>query len=283
MNFHWLHPALGLLIIPVILLSKIFIKKFHTPNPWLTVCEPKLLNAMLPNNILKSKNKFLVPWVIFWTSVIIALMGPAIDYEAAASFKSNRPTIIVLDMSEKMFLGHHKTLPIQQIKLALSAWLQDKSLGPWALVLFTEEAYMAAPLSDDGNNILALLPELTPEVMPVPGYNLLAGLKEAQAMLLRSGFLSANILIITHQKPTSSDLSYLKKSATQFANIGIFTPLELTNNAIPNWLKSQNTEMVLRKDLRTMVWHDLGRWFLIPAGICLLIFFRRGYLEQLLA
>ncbi|MCA0403473.1 MAG: VWA domain-containing protein, partial [Proteobacteria bacterium] len=178
--------------------------------------------------------------------------------------------------------------------------------GQFALIVYTDEPFVASPLTDDGKTIDALLPSLNPDVMPIEGQNLSKALNMAGNLIKDAGFKEGNILVLTGNTPSKQD----ERTAKKLANMHIYTsviPFIQNKTLIPlfnelaeagkgqllpfsdreddlnAWLNSikKQQELNLNTQNNVPLWRDEGRKFLFPALIFLLPVFRRGWMQRI--
>jgi Ca-activated chloride channel family protein len=304
-EFHLLRPWWLLAFIPLLCLSVFMWKKAQTLTSWAAVCDKPLLEHLLCHTGQKRRfSRILVLGSLFW--MIISLSGPSFHRLPVPSYQFIKPRVVLLDLSEAM---QAKDLSPNRLSRALFL-LQDlfsrHDLAQLGLIAFTREPFVVSPLTDDGQTILSLLPALTPEVVPVGGYDLAAALQEAQHLITQAGYSQGDILVLTAQAPNalaiqeahdladkgirSSIVPMVKQLDFQAAfqdfataSRGLLLPYEANGNFLNNWVDTGNKTktFMLNKDQAIALWRDEGRWFLIPALLLLLPIFQRNFLSRI--
>ena len=134
------------------------------------VCDPALLPFVLETS-RAAVGRWLAPLVtIGGCFLIVALAGPAWERAPQPTFRDETPMVLVLDLSASMYADDLSPDRISRVRFKLADLLKDRDAGragATALVVFAGEAFTVTPLTDDTDTILAMLPALEPDLMPV--------------------------------------------------------------------------------------------------------------------
>ena len=272
---------------------------------WRRACDAHLL-PHVAYSAQKKRHQLTLWLILLWSiCVIFSLSGPSIYQQPVPVYQDSRAHIILLDLSTEMLNKDLSPNRLQRAKFKLTDLFKNKSNAQFALIAYTREAFVVAPLTDDAATINALIPELSPSIMPVNGNRLDNAIQEASLLITRSQITSTDILVITPVPPTSLAIESARALAakgsvvsilpliagapggefSQFARAGkgqllLFTP---TSAELEAWLVfSQQHQQTIRHAAQTAsVWRDDGRWLLLPAGFLLLLLFQRNRLEEL--
>ncbi|MDA8621904.1 VWA domain-containing protein [Psychrosphaera sp.] len=195
-DFHFLRPECFYLLIPLAILWAFKLKKQNQSDwqQWI----PEHLSATLFAGKEKNANKLLpIGLALTWTLAVTALAGPTWQKIEKPVFKSQTANIIVMDMSLSMRSTDVKPNRLTKAKfkaIDLATSLKDSDVG---LVAYAGDAFTISPLTQDARNITALIPSLSPEIMPIPGSYPLLGLEKAHSLMQQAGYLSGQIYWIT--------------------------------------------------------------------------------------
>lgn len=88
-----------------------------------------------------------------------------------------------MDMSMSMRATDLSPDRFTQARFKALDYIDGIKEGELALVSFAGDAFVISPLTQDHNNVRLLLPELSPDIMPVQGSNLEAALLLADQLL----------------------------------------------------------------------------------------------------
>lgn len=305
-NFHFLRPWWLCLFLP--LLGLIFFLWYQKPkmHAWSAICDKHLLDNLIQK---KEKGQRISSLLCIFLSVvflILSIAGPTWYKFPVATYKQIQPRVLVLDMSDNMLATDLSPDRLSRAKFKLHDLFAHKDVGQFGLIAFTSEPFVVSPLTDDGQTISALLPSLTPDIMPVNGQNLASALNEACLLIKQAGYDQGQILVLTADTPSRESIALAKKLAAngnyssimpvkadknlnplfqEFADAGGGQLLKYTADStdIEQWLNNNNrTEFALSKNEDIPLWRDEGRWFLIPALMMLLPVFRRGWIQRVL-
>jgi len=97
-------------------------------------------------------------------------------------------------MPSRLIRARYKTIDILE-------HLKEAQVG---LLTFAGESYVVSPITDDSHTIKHLVKELSPSIMPVPGYQLNIALMHAQQLLRQSHIKKGNVILLT-AGPVSED------------------------------------------------------------------------------
>lgn len=304
-DLHLLRPWWLLALIPLIILAFFLGRQKPGLQGWGAVCDSHLLAHLIQSGGGKKRSFSLLSLVVGAVFMILAGAGPSWQKLPVPTYKPVQPRVLVLDLSDSMLLSDLSPSRLNRAKFKLQDLFAKKGLGQFGLVVFTSEPFVVSPLTDDGQTIAALLPELKPDMVPVGGYNLTTALEEARSLFINAGYNQGQILVLTATTPSAQAISLARSLGQQgfvtsimpmlaqpnanplykaFANAGGGQLLRLTANSsdIDTWLdKSKSLDKAaLSKEDDIPLWRDEGRWFLIPALIFLLPVFRRGWLQK---
>jgi len=298
---HFIRPYWLFALIPILfyLIWVIYVRKQH--NPWKKICDPHLLPALLHHNY--SSNIFSnIILFLFFIIIIFSLAGPSWNKNKFTIYRNMNDLMIILDLSPNMLNIDLSPNRLVRAKFKIRDLIINAQNTQMGLVVFTKEAFVAAPLSQDANTLNFLLEELHPKMMPINGENMEQGLKQG-LMLLKQGFSHhGNLLLITASIPNADSLTLAQqiskegyhlsvlamlknnihqqfaiKQLQQLAKMGngfyySFTP---DNSDILNIIKNNHQFQTIQDDKieKTDYWQDQGPWFcllLIPFFLVIL-------------
>jgi len=125
------------------------------------------------------------------------LAGPSWQRAPSVAYRGNNAWMLVLDLSPSMMAADLTPNRITRARYALDDLLnaaQDARVG---LVAFSDEPYTVTPLTDDVATIRALLPPLSPDIMPSAGDNLAPALEQAGTLIQQGGGKDAQVVVLT--------------------------------------------------------------------------------------
>lgn len=304
-DVHFLRPFWLCAFLPLAVLAWRLFRQVPVVHAWSAICDTHLLPWLVHRNL---HSRRILPLLILLTSaifMIISLAGPTWSRFPVPTFQQTQPRVLVLDMTPAMLARDLSPDRLSRAKFKLHDLLQHRDAGQFGLVVYSGDAFVVSPLTDDGKTIDALLPSLTPSVMPVSGNRLEKALSQAAQLIKQAGSETGQILVFTSTPPSEAAINTAKtlahkgidtsiipvlgKSSTSLfkrlaaAGHGQVIPFTDTEADLNQWLAVSNTNQRYSINLQNdiPIWRDQGRWFLIPALLLLLPVFRRGWLQRI--
>lgn len=302
MTIHFIRPFWLWALVPAMLYLIWVIYSSRQMNPWRAICDSHLLPALLQQSPNTSRAIFNTTLFLLFTIAIFALAGPAWKKAQLPVYRDVSSLMLVLDLSSAMQATDLKPDRLTRAKFKIRDLINSSQNTQMGLVVFSGEAFVASPLSQDANTLNAMLDELHPQMMPISGSDIGQGLTQALTLLKQTAVQRSNLLLITASEPTNNSwiaakaireagyqlniLAMVEPSpATQptitalqeLANIGrgslfLFTTdgsdiqrILRHNNAVQT-IKDENVE-------NTTLWQDAGPWFcllLVPLVLLVL-------------
>ena len=196
-HFHFIRPWMLLSIAPafIIFFLSLYVQKRSTE--WQSLIAPHLLPHLLEGNNSPSSRAPLFSLLVLWILAIIALAGPTWNKIAQPVVQDNSALVVLFDLSPSMNTQDIKPSRLVRARLKLIDLLDLRQEGLTGLIAYAGEAHTVTPLTDDVETIKNLVPNLSPETMPVQGSNPEMAFEEAQRLLHDAGIVNGNIVFIT--------------------------------------------------------------------------------------
>ncbi|NVK24153.1 MAG: VWA domain-containing protein [Gammaproteobacteria bacterium] len=194
-QFHFLRPEWFYLLLGLAFFW--WLKLNNTgKTQWHQILPPHLSNALLGQNQQTLKqNKWLIP--ILWLIAITALAGPTWQKIEKPVYQIKRASVIVMDMSMSMRATDMKPNRLTKARFKAIDLAKNITDGEIALVAYAGDAFTISPLTPDNRNIVALIPSLSPEIMPEQGSVAVLGLTAAANLLKQAGYMTGDIYWLT--------------------------------------------------------------------------------------
>ncbi len=196
-NFHFLRPLWLLALIPVLL----FFVAMWRVNSVVTAWDKAIDKSLLPYLLDRSKNASqrtpLVLLFFAWALSILALAGPVWEQLPQPVQKREDALVIVFDLSLSMFAPDHEPNRLDLAKRKLRDILALRTEGQTALIVYAGDAHTVTPLTDDVVTIEALVPSLSPNIMPLFGSNPIEAIDLAIGLLNGTDASRGKILLMT--------------------------------------------------------------------------------------
>jgi Ca-activated chloride channel family protein len=230
-QFHFLHPAWLLALIPLGLLLWFSFKNHASGSAWEKVIDPNLLSILLQGEDKNTGN--LVKWLLGfgWLIATFALADPTWEKVSKPVFQTNTARVLVLDLSNSMLINDLKPSRLARARFKVEDILSSQFLkneeGQTGLVVFAGDAFTVSPLTRDVATIRSLLKVLTPRLLPVQGSRVDLGLKKAHELLKQAGVQNGSVLLIadgiTDNNLAVSEAKSLRKASHQLSVLGVGT------------------------------------------------------------
>jgi Ca-activated chloride channel family protein len=157
---------------------------------------------------------------------IVALAGPSWRQTQAPLWQTEAPLVVALDLSSAMRTADLPPNRLTQAKARLRALFEQRRGGQTGLLVYAGDAFAVAPITRDGQTLIALLDSLQPDIMPADGQRMDRALEEAQRMLQDAGFVRGDILLVSNQDDGTGALSARRAQTAGFVTsvLGVGTP-----------------------------------------------------------
>lgn len=196
MNLHFIRPEWLLALVPLALALLSLWRQHESHSAWNRYIAPHLAKVLVTQGNKKSRRPLHL-LAFTWLIATLALAGPAVNKQSLPVFAAEQGRVLVMDMSVSMFATDLAPNRLTQAKFRATDLLRNLKEGETGLVAFAGDAFTISPLTRDIGTLLNLLPTLSPEIMPVRGSNLAAGLTQAKTLLAQGGHIRGDIIVMT--------------------------------------------------------------------------------------
>ncbi|MGE4367679.1 VWA domain-containing protein [Thermomonas sp.] len=148
---------------------------------------------------------------------LLALAGPSTGKRAQPLWQSRQPLVVALDLSSAMLAHDLPPSRLVQARAKLATLLRERCGGEVALVVFAQDAYTVAPLTDDAANVALFIDALSPDVMPADGQQPARAIAWSQRLLQQAGFAHGDILLLTDHADAAALAAATKARAAGYA------------------------------------------------------------------
>ncbi|MFN8603198.1 MAG: VWA domain-containing protein [Candidatus Binatia bacterium] len=196
-TFHFLRPMWLLAILPVAAVAWAATRSATRSSAWRRVVDAHLLRHLLLTDSGPARRWPIALGALAGIAASVAMAGPAWDKIPQPTFNTSEPTVVVLDMSPAMQSDDLAPSRLGRARLELHDLLQRSKGGQVGLVLYTDEPFVAAPLTDDGRLIEQMIPTLESGLMPLRAPRPDRALVQAKALLDQANAPSGRVLLVT--------------------------------------------------------------------------------------
>lgn len=210
-DFHFLRPGWLLALLPCIALAVWLRRAQGNRSAWHRVIDPALLQVLLLPAAGSSRSR--APWLLLsaWALAVLALAGPAWERLPEPVHRRQDALVIAFDLGASMSARDVEPSRLERVRFKLRDILERRSEGLTALIVYAGDAHVVTPLTDDSRTLIAMLPALAPEIMPVQGNNLSAAVRKAAELLARAGIPRGRLLVATDAFPESQHEAVAKQ------------------------------------------------------------------------
>ena len=196
-EFHFLRPWWLLALLP----AAVFIIALWRVNSALSAWDKAIDKSLLPYLLDRSRNAAqrtpLLLLLCAWVLSAVALAGPVWEKLPQPVQQREDALVVVMDLSLSMFAQDHVPSRLDLAKRKLLDILALRDEGQTALVVYAGDAHAVMPLTDDVVTIKALVPSLSPNIMPLFGSNPMAAVDMATRLLTNIDAPEGKILLMT--------------------------------------------------------------------------------------
>ncbi|WP_178863299.1 VWA domain-containing protein [Thiomicrorhabdus cannonii] len=253
LHLEFLRPLWFLAILPVVWLLWRAWRLSDPKGQWQRVIAPPFQRLLLGDDShaqgLSGRRLAVIGLAALWIMAIVALAGPSLKSVKLPAQKSQQGTVIVLDLSLSMLADDLKPNRLSRVRFKLLDLLKAHPEQAFGMVAYSGTAHTIAPISEDNQTLLALVPTLTPLMMPSYGSDPLAAFEQAGRLLQGAHITQGHLIWVTDDlEAVQSDelANWLKQSGYTLSILAVGTPQGGAVN-LPNYglLKNDQGAIVL--------------------------------------
>ena len=250
-EFHFIRPLWlwGLVLIP--LLCLLLWRTKQGLRQWQNFVERDLLSYLIQGRTQRMSAQPLIWLGLGWLIAIVAMAGPSWQKLAQPQYVNQQPLVLLVDLSPSMAVTDIKPSRLVKMRFKLIDLLKSRQEGLTALVVYAGDAHVLAPLSEDRETLISLIPTLSPDIMPVQGSNTEEAIALAISLLQAQGYTDANIILFTDgltQQAAFNVMTLLKQTKITLSVLGVGTktgaPIPLSNQ---HFAKDKSGNIVLAR------------------------------------
>ncbi|MGI9286034.1 MAG: VWA domain-containing protein [Pseudomonadales bacterium] len=196
-QLHFLRPEFLWLFLPALLVLWSAWHWLAHESGWQKVIDPRLISHLLDQAPTTSAKWPVYVLAAALALAIVALAGPAWQKLPQPVQQSEDALLIALDLSLSMRAGDIKPTRITRAQHKIKDILQRRNEGLTALIAYAGDAHTVVPFTDDAATIAAMVPALTPEIMPKLGSRPDLAIELARQLLQDAGLQHARLLLVS--------------------------------------------------------------------------------------
>lgn len=222
---HLVRPDALWALLALPLLVAIWWLRRRRSNVWRQTVDAHLLRHLLVGRDRRAWGGLIL--LLLGTAIaIVALAGPSWRQVAQPLWQTPSPLVVALDLSSRVTATDLPPSRLLQARAKLATLLRERQGGEIALLVYADDAYTVAPLTDDMANVALYLDALAPDVMPRDGQRADRALETAVKLLQQSGARSGDILLLTDRADADTEQAAASARAQGFvvSVLGLGTP-----------------------------------------------------------
>jgi Ca-activated chloride channel family protein len=198
-DFHFLRPLWLLLILLIPILYLAFRQLRMGDSGWSRLIPARLLSPLIRHtgSSGQSNKSPLVPASLALIILSLALAGPAWREAPTPLKQPGDSLVIALDLSLSMLATDVEPDRLTRAKRKIRDILELREGSLTGLLVFSGDAHVVTPLTDDGRTIEGMLNVLDPVIMPATGNRADLAVARAKALLEQGAPGEGRILLIT--------------------------------------------------------------------------------------
>ncbi|MEA3404875.1 MAG: VWA domain-containing protein [Pseudomonadota bacterium] len=170
-------------------------------DAWQKVIEPKFQTLLLGKGSqsqgLYSTRLALIGLGLIWILAVLALAGPSLKSVKLPAEKTQQGSVILLDLSLSMLADDMTPNRISRARFKLIDLLKQHPEQSIGLIGYAGTAHSIAPISEDNQTLLELLPSLNPLMMPKYGSDPMQAFELAEQMFKGAQINQGHLIWVT--------------------------------------------------------------------------------------
>jgi Ca-activated chloride channel homolog len=219
--FHFLRPEWLWGLLPLGGLLVFLAKRGANVCVWGSVCDAHLLPHMLVGTSGTKSRSPIFLLGLGWILALAALAGPVWSQLPQPVFRTESALVIVLDVSRSMDAQDVAPSRLTRAKHKILDILQARQEGQTALVIFSGEAFVVSPLTDDARTMKTLVQTLETNLMPVQGSRPGLALKMGNELLEQAGIPGGDLLLVMDGDAEPETLETIQQLASKGRKISV--------------------------------------------------------------
>lgn len=305
-QFHFIRPLWLLVFIPLGYLLWLRWREDAKPT-WKDVLPEHLRDALTIGEQGWRKQLPLKLLSVIMTIGVIVCAGPSWQREASPFGEDKASMMVVLANTDSMLEEDLAPNRLERSKHKIRDLIDMRNGGSTGLAVYAGSAHVAMPVTQDSDVFAPFLKAIQPEIMPLIGNRAESALPIIAQQL--DGQLGATVLLVSDGVTASAIDAYATFFAENPYQLLILAPTSSSRSSATNPVDINSLERLASaangqlveitvddQDVQSlnrfvernmqmngeslMPWRDMGYELLIPLGLIMLMWFRRGWLVQ---
>lgn len=195
-QFHFLRPLALLLLLAAPLFWLAWRHGRADAGAWRGAVDPHLLPHLIERVDGGPGRAGIVLATVLWSLACLALAGPAWEREPMPLYRNQAARVLALELAPTMLAQDEKPSRLARARYKLMDILSRSRDYQTALLGYSGDAFVAAPLTDDVGTVRNLVEALDPGTMPVPGNDTARAIRSAAALIDQAGLHHGTIILL---------------------------------------------------------------------------------------
>ena len=195
-DFHFLRPLWLLALLALPLLWYALRRGDGDAQAWRGAVDAHLLRHLLERD---EGTRGPAPHALLgvaWLLACIALAGPAWERLPQPLFQNRAARVIALELAPSMLSADVKPTRVERARYKIADILRRSGDAQTALIAYSGDAFVVAPLTDDSNTVQNLVDALEPSIMPVAGNETARAIELGAKLIAQAGLRQGEILLL---------------------------------------------------------------------------------------
>lgn len=155
-----------------------------------------------------------------WLIACVALAGPAWERLPTPLYRNQSARVIALELSPSMLAADLKPNRLTRARFAIRDLLDGLGDGQVALLGYSGDAFVVAPMTDDAATVRNLIGELDPAIMPVGGNATSVAIRRGVDLIRQSGSRGGEIILVCDAAIGDADIA-AREAAQQGVRVSV--------------------------------------------------------------
>ncbi|MEN8777912.1 VWA domain-containing protein [Glaciecola sp. HTCC2999] len=194
---HFLRPMWFVALIPTFIIYMMMRALRKQKNQSASLINDVLYSYLTQGGSQSTDKRLLWPMLSAVCLCIVAMAGPTTQKIPKPVYDVAQAKVIVLDLSLSMRSTDIAPDRLTRMSFKAIDLINANNGGEIGLIAYAGDAFVISPITSDGTNLNALIPGLSPEIMPEFGSSPDLALMKADEMLTQAGYLNGDIIWFT--------------------------------------------------------------------------------------
>jgi Ca-activated chloride channel family protein len=203
-DFHFLRPGWLLLLALAPLIYWYWQHRRTQAGNWQGIVDAHLLPHLVDDQAEPAGQAHVWLAILLLALAGLALAGPAWERQSLPLLRNDAARILALELAPTMLASDIKPSRLERARYKLNDILDASRDMQTALIGYSGDAFVAAPLTDDANTVRNLIDALGPGVMPVTGNDTARAIDEALKLLEQAGSKRGELILLADSAGTGA-------------------------------------------------------------------------------